>query len=215
MEQNPLISAFEDKKNDSDRRSGRKQFRLAPRDGGRVTGGSGPSDADLLRACRLGDERAWDALVGRYERLVFSVALRNGVTREEAADITQMTFVALLESIGAVREEQRLASWLMTVARRLSWRAVRRGEREHPLQWDPNGSRDAIADWERVAVVHDGLLGLGQGCRDLLLALYFSPAIPSYAEVAERLGRSIGGIGPMRARCLKQLRGLLGEDAAV
>jgi len=51
-----------------------------------------------------------------------------------------------------------------------------------------------------------------RGCGDLLLALYFDPVTPSYAQVAERLGRSIGGIGPMRARCLQRMRALLGED---
>ena len=170
------------------------------------------SDHELLNACRDGDQVAWELLVGRYERLVFSVALRNGVSRDEAADITQMTFVALLESITRLRDEQRLASWLMSVARRLAWRQVRRSERERPLE-QPSSPEDPIAAWERVAVVHEALQRLGQACRELLLALYFDPAAPSYAEVASRLGRPIGGIGPMRARCLQHLRTLLGEDA--
>ncbi len=187
--------------------------------GGRVSraGSSGngrvaPSDLELLDACRAGDQNAWDLLVARYERLVFSVALRNGVTREEAADVTQMTFIALLESITRLRDEQRLASWLMSVARRLAWRQRRRSERERPLE-QVSSAEDPIAAWERVAVVQQGLQRLGGACRDLLLALYFDPAAPSYAEVAERLGRPIGGIGPMRARCLQHLRTLLGEDA--
>ena len=173
----------------------------------------GPSDLELLNACRDGNPEAWELLVERYERLVFSVALRNGVTREEAADITQMTFIALLESIAKLREEQRVASWLMSVSRRLAWRQRRRSEREllglEVVSW----SDDAIAAWERVAVVQEGLQRLGSACRDLILALYFDPASPSYAAVAERLGRPIGGIGPMRARCLARLRSLLGEDA--
>src|ERR1700677_2093187 len=82
-------------------------------------------DAELVAACRTGDQEAWGLLVERYERLVFSVALRNGVSREEAADITQMTFMALLESIGRLRDDERLASWLMSVARRLAWRQRR------------------------------------------------------------------------------------------
>lgn len=171
------------------------------------------SDLDLLNACRAGDQDAWGRLVGRYERLVFSVALRNGVTREEAADITQMTFIALLESIGKLREDQRVASWLMSVARRLAWRQRRRSEREGRLiEQADSPEDDPFAAWERVAVVHAGLQRLGGACRDLLLALYFDPATPSYAAVAERLGRPIGGIGPMRARCLQRLRVLLGED---
>ena len=171
------------------------------------------SDPELLKACRAGDQDAWELLVGRYERLIFSVALRNDVTREDAADITQMTFVALLESIGRLRDEQRLASWLMSVARRLAWRQRRRSQREplsiEQLSW----AEDPTAEWERIAEVHEGLQRLGQACRDLLLALYFDPAAPSYAEVARRFGRPVGGIGPMRARCLQRLRVLMGEDA--
>jgi RNA polymerase sigma factor (sigma-70 family) len=172
-----------------------------------------PSDAELLSACRSGDQDAWELLLQRYERLVFSVALRNGVTREEAADVTQMTFIALLESIGKLREEHRVASWLMSVARRLAWRERRRNERERVGLEGLSWPEDGIVAWERVAVIHEGLQQLGQACRDLLLALYFDPAAPSYAVIAERLGRPIGGIGPMRARCLQRLRALLGEDA--
>jgi RNA polymerase sigma factor (sigma-70 family) len=170
-------------------------------------------DAALVAACRQGDQGAWELLVRRYERLIFSVALRNGVTKDEAADITQATFVALLESLGRLRDDERLASWLMSVARRLAWRQRRRSEREHGFVPDTGGMDDLIAAWERVAVVQEGLQRLGSRCRDLLLALYFDPAEPSYAEVARRLGRSAGGIGPMRARCLQRLRALLGEDA--
>jgi hypothetical protein len=43
------------------------------------------------------------------------------------------------------------------------------------------------------------------------VALYFQPERPSYAEVARRLGRPVGSIGPSRARCLKKLRQVLGE----
>jgi RNA polymerase sigma factor (sigma-70 family) len=175
--------------------------------------GVGPSDLELLNACRAGDEEAWKLLVERYERLVFSVALRNGVTREEAADITQMTFIALLESIGKLRDERRVASWLMSVARRLAWRQRRRDDRERLGIERVSWAEDAIDSSERTAVIHEGLQRLGRACRDLLLALYFDPATPSYAAVAERLGRPIGGIGPMRARCLRHLRALLGEDA--
>lgn len=47
------------------------------------------TDAELLDRCRAGDEQAWDELVTRYERLIYSVALRNGVGSDNAADVTQ------------------------------------------------------------------------------------------------------------------------------
>jgi len=169
------------------------------------------SDSDLLVGCRAGDRAAWDRLVSRYERLLFSVAMRNGLSREDAADVTQTTFIALLDSIMTIREDEKLASWLMTVARRHAWR-MRRREPQASLQ-DDTVMTDEIVDWEQVADLHDGLRQLGSPCQDLLHALYFDPREPSYAQVASRLGRAVGSLGPLRARCLTKLRAILGEDA--
>jgi hypothetical protein len=68
---------------------------------------------------------------------------------------------------------------------------------------------DPFVDWDTSVSVHAALAELGGNCRELLFALYFDPAEPSYAQLARRFGRSIGGIGPMRGRCLERLRLLL------
>ena len=171
-----------------------------------------PTDAELLQRCRERDAAAWDILVERYERLIYSVALRNGVDAEDAADITQTTFVELIDALDRIRDEDKLASWLMTVARRQAWRLRSTSRKVQPLEEAPERSEDPFSDWGTLTTLHDGLSQLGGVCRDLLYALYFDPDEPSYAELAQRLGRSIGGIGPMRGRCLQRLRGILGED---
>jgi len=173
-----------------------------------------PTDAELLSRCRAHDAAAWDLLVERYERLIYAVALRNGVSAEDAADITQSTFVALIDSLDRIRDEERLASWLMTVARRQAWRVRDRSRQTLTLDTDIETPTDPFADWETLTVLHDALTQLGGTCRELLLALYFDPDEPSYAEIASRFGRAIGGIGPLRGRCLERLRGLIEEDGA-
>lgn len=172
-----------------------------------------PTDAQLLDRCRAGDGGAWDEIVRRYERLTFSVALRNGLTREDAADVTQIAFVSLLDSLGRLREDERLASWLMTVARRQSWRIRNASRRFSPMEQVPEESSDPVTDWETTTVLHDALADLGDPCRELLVALYFEAEEPSYAEIADRMGRAIGGIGPMRGRCLAKLRQIIEEGA--
>lgn len=168
-------------------------------------------DAQLLALCRAGDGRAWHELVQRYERLVFSVAVRDGLDVEDAADVTQTTFIALLDSIAELRSDERLGAWLMTVARRTAWRMRRRREREIGMDELPTVVDDR--DWEQVAALHEGLARLGPSCRELLTALYLDPTEPSYEEIARRMDRAIGGIGPSRARCLQQLRTLMdGEE---
>lgn len=171
-----------------------------------------PEDQELLRRCVAGDGQAWAQIVGRYERLVFSVALKNGVSREDAADITQLTFVALLDSIGRLRSDSSLPSWLMTVARRQAWRVRRRTARELPWPTDLVDSGTASEDYERVAVLHAGLAQLGTRCRQLLYALFFDPDAPPYAVIADRLQCAVGTIGPQRARCLQRLRVLLDDE---
>lgn len=174
--------------------------------------GDDVADADLIQRCREGDAQAWDLLVGQYERLVFSVALRNGLSREDAADVTQSTFLALLGSLDSLRQEDRLASWLMTVARRQAWRVRRRPDPERGQALVPLPAADAIGDWEQLEWLHSGLQQLALGCRDLLHALYFDPSEPSYSQIAARLGRAVGSIGSMRARCLDQLRSILDRE---
>ena len=151
--------------------------------------------------------------MSRYERLVFSVAIRNGASRDDAADITQMTFLALLDQIDVVHDDDRLSSWLMTVARRSTWRLNRRTtHRTDDVTSASESSIDPIGDWEQLAEVYDALLRLPPQQRELIFALYFDPRSPSYVEVAIQLGLAVGTIGPMRARSLARLRELLALD---
>jgi len=170
------------------------------------------TDARLLEGCRNGDAQSWDALVHRYERLVYSVALRSGLTPVDAADVTQVTFIALLEACDRLRDDERLAAWLITVARRKAWRVIRQMSRERPSDEVATEPAPSLP-WEDIAVLHDALLRLEGPCRELLFALYFDPEKPSYAEIAARFDRPVGGIGPMRGRCLQRMRRLLDEEA--
>lgn len=178
---------------------------------------SGPAgDVDLIKRCRHGEAAAWDALVAKYERLVFSVALRNGLGREDAADLTQTVFLALLDSMEAIRDGDRLAFWLMTVTRRHAWRLRSRRDREEPVPeatLDRPDAADVYGDWERTVALQEALHQVDDPCRELLIRLYFDPAEPSYADIGRSLGLAVGTIGPMRGRCLRRLRELLGEGA--
>jgi len=161
----------------------------------------------------VGDARAWERLLDQYERLVFSIPLNYGLSSDDAADIAQITFTILLQSLKTLREDTRLAPWLVTVARRHTWRLLGRKRRE---TIDPEGdlgervaltgASEPLERWETIEWLNSGLNLLDLRCRDLLLALYFDPDQPAYAQVASRLRMPVGSIGPTRARCLEQLK---------
>jgi RNA polymerase sigma factor (sigma-70 family) len=163
---------------------------------------------------------AWERLLDRYERLVFSVPRRYGLSREDAADITQFTFTILVQSMDMLPEDSNLGAWLASVARRHTWRLLNRKRREEAGEHG-SSSQDApllsssisedLEHWELREWLNHGLSFVSKTCRELLYALYLEPEQPSYAEVAARLGIAVGSVGPTRIRCLKRLRQILSE----
>ena len=181
------------------------------------------SDRDLILRCRQGSAGAWHQMLNKYERLVYSIPLRYGLSRDDAADVAQITFTILIQSLDNLAEDSRLGPWLVTVARRHTWRLLDRKRRESASEHLEvadvaesavllgKSDADSIEHWELSQWLETALSKLGDRCRELLLALYFQPERSSYAEVAADLDMPIGSIGPSRARCLRSLRQALGE----
>lgn len=187
-------------------------------------GGAVESDRDLILACREGRSGAWRRLLNKYQRLVYSIPLRYGLSREDAADVAQVTFGILVRSIDDLPVDSRLGAWLATVSKRHTWRRLESNRRQGGFAGELDekaelaedaallGRDDAgsIEHWELTEWLEWGLSRTGKPCRDLLRALYLQPEQPTHAEVAELLGMPVGSIGPTRARCLERLRQTLG-----
>ena len=82
------------------------------------------SDTHLLLACRRGDESAWEALVNRYQRLVYAIPRRAGLDEDHAAEVFQDVFAILVEKLDEIEQPERLQAWLVTTAKRRTWRVV-------------------------------------------------------------------------------------------
>ena len=183
-------------------------------------------DLRLFERCRAGDSAAWDTLVDRYRRLVWSVILKQRMRDGDAEDVFQQVFTALIEHIDSIRDEDGLASWLVVTTKRACWRAtarLRRDERnmhsldsrisddpratEHVDQHASHGDAES-AETEQLLerqLVRLGLERLGGKCRALLEALFGAGSDPNYALISQRLDIRVGSIGPTRARCLEKL----------
>ncbi len=189
----------------------------------RTTHSVGESDRDLILRCRQGSAGAWHQVLNRYERLVYSIPLRYGLSRDDAADVAQITFTILIQNMDNLAEDSRLGAWLATVARRHTWRFMKRNQREtaserlegadiaESVVLLGKSDADSIEHWDLSVWLDAGLSQISERCRKLLLALYFLPEQPSYAEVAEQMGMPLGSVGPTRARCLERLKQVLGE----
>ena len=55
-------------------------------------------DPALVEACLGGDSDAWEALILRYKRLIYSIPIRAGFSPVDAADIFQSVCLKLFEN---------------------------------------------------------------------------------------------------------------------
>lgn len=184
-----------------------------PRDGD-------PHEGDvvaLVRAASTGDQIAWDALVDRYHRLVWAVARSYRLDAADAADVTQTTWLRLVEHLGSLRDAERVGAWLVTTARREALRMARQRETHLQRHTDvdltvlPDASasvEDAFVRDEDDATLWRALRQLDERCQRLLRCLAVSPT-PRYDQIAQALGMPVGSIGPTRGRCLERLRKML------
>ena len=181
------------------------------------------TDTELVSACRRGEPSAWEALVNRYQRLIYAIPRRAGLDEDRTAEVFQEVFTTLLQKLDDIDEPERLHAWLVTTARRKTARLIStersRQKVNIPLDGDTAefaNIRDAapladevIVQLEKQHLTRVALTALDERCRELLTLLFYETEQPSYTEIADRLGTSVGSIGPTRARCLEKLFRLL------
>ena len=181
-------------------------------------------DASLVARCRQGEAAAWAALVHRYQRLVYAVAMRAGLDEHAAADVFQTVFSRLLDHLPRLTQPERLQAWIVTTAKREALRMRELGRRTVSSTPDEEGSGEglldavadasplaeqALSDLQQLDLLRLALDRLDPRCRELLMLLFADEEDRvGYDEVARRLAMPQGSIGPTRARCLAKLRGL-------
>ncbi len=182
---------------------------------------AGPDLTRLVRRCHAGDARAWDALVERFSGLVYSIARRAGLNNDDAADVTQSTFLTLYKNLDRIDNPDALGGWLSVTASREAFRVKRVSQKYVTIDDESRGLDELLADEQNAAdevaefsvsveVVTQAISDLREKCRQLLSALYLEDE-PSYQDISQRLGIPIGSIGPTRARCIESLRALLAK----
>src|SRR5580765_5606968 len=88
-----------------------------------------PSDAELIASAREGDDRAFGAIVERYESAVAAVAVGMLGRGDDAEDVGQETFIRFHRALGSFRGESSLKTYLVHIAMNLSLNVLRRRRR--------------------------------------------------------------------------------------
>ncbi|MFT4028249.1 MAG: sigma-70 family RNA polymerase sigma factor [Protaetiibacter sp.] len=178
--------------------------------------------ADLFDAWRGGRADAMDDLVRLLTPVLWHVVRAYGLGREEAQDVVQSTWLALVRSRDGVKDPRTVVAWLTTTARRESWRVVKSDGRsstadDEQLERVGESTEAAGATAERNLErerLWRAVGALPERCRRLVRVIAFAER-PDYAQLSAELGMPVGSIGPTRSRCLDKLRDLLAEGEVV
>ncbi|HWO17346.1 MAG TPA: sigma-70 family RNA polymerase sigma factor [Kofleriaceae bacterium] len=171
-----------------------------------------PLDELTLRRAQRGDERAWRALIERYQQPVHALIWRlmAGRARHRVEDLVQETFVRVLRALPGFDPAgpASLSTWMLTIAARLALNELRRPEAA-ALPEEPEGPgsdrADLGAERRRLAqAIGAGVAALPDAQRAVLVLREYHDL--DYAEIAEALELDLGTVKSRLARARAALR---------
>ena len=165
-----------------------------------------PTDAQLVARCRDGDHDAWRALVDRFSRYVYAIAVQAfKLPEHDAEDVFQEVFARAYEHLPKLRNDEAIRPWLAQLTRRLCIDRLRAGTAEH-LEEDVEipDADDTIARIDESLFVHDALATLPDNCQEILDRFFARDE--SYRTIGHALDIPAGTIASRISRCLTKLK---------
>ena len=148
-------------------------------------------DCEWVARCLRGDPAAFDPIVRRYQRVLFSVAHRILGNYDDALDVTQNAFIKAYEGLGGYDPNRRFFSWIYRILVNECLNARRSRRQGEPLSETMeaeagDGPLASMQALERSEAIEKALVKLPEDQRLVLVLRHFADL--SYREMSETLG---------------------------
>ena len=186
-------------------------------------------EAQIVRRVLEGDVNAFEDLVTEHEKGVYAIAQRMTGNAEDAADMTQETFIKAYNSLSAFRGDSKFSVWLYRIATNVCLDFLRSRSRKPTVSLsmeDDDGEEveldiaDDSQSPERLLesgltrdAVRRGLKALSPEYRQILLLREIQGL--SYEEIADALRIEVGTVKSRIFRARKRLCAFLIEDGNI
>lgn len=184
----------------------------------------GTAEAEFVHRLKNGDPDAFDNLITRYSGDIYAILFRITENAEDAADLTQETFLSALKAIKTFRGESELKTWLFRIAvnhsrNRFRWWKRRRRDStislDAPIGMSESTVSDTIAgnsinaeetvlQHERESALRSALMDLPDIYREAIVLCDIEGL--TYEEIATALDINIGTVKSRIARGREELR---------
>ena len=118
-----------------------------------------PTDDELVQRAKAGDLAAFESLTTRHERWIYSLAMRMLRHEQDAEDVTQQTFLSVVQNLEGFRGEASFSTWLLRIATHAALKIIRKRKgldlvsleeaTEASEQHDSTPHPEYIADWRQ------------------------------------------------------------------
>lgn len=191
--------------------------------------GRTPEDAEDIRLMGLvsaGNERAFEELVERHQRLVIGTVGRMLGTNSDAEDIAQQVFVRIWKNAKRYEPRAKFTTWMLKITRNLVFNELRRRSRHPavPLQTETDEEERPIKDEHVVTpdatllndelqkAVDAAIANLPETQRMAVILRRYEEL--SYEEIAETLDQSVSAVKSLLFRARTELRSALSRYLA-
>ena len=180
---------------------------------------SEPEDKELVARSLGGDQIAYSYLIDKYKYLIFTLACRMLVNREDAEEVAQDTFVKAFQALKTFRGNSKFSSWLYRIAYHKCIDVIKKRNRKpETFRLDGEGARslkasedvfDAFETEERNKILKSAISRLKEEDAALVMLYYYEEL--SIQEIEEITELSSNTIKVRLFRARKQLDLLLGS----
>ncbi|MBX9666370.1 MAG: sigma-70 family RNA polymerase sigma factor [Candidatus Obscuribacterales bacterium] len=182
------------------------------------------ADAELVRRSRAGDNKAFELLLRRYQKLVYNVIYQMLRNHDTASDLTQDTFLKAYKALPSFDTQKSFKPWLLKIATNLSLNSIRDNKHQQSLdellEVNPQAEPVSVDDVEQEVEWRVSQHMLFEALGELPLkqreafVLRYQHDLP-YEEIAEISELSVSSVKSLLFRARENLRKLLTGRLAV
>lgn len=168
------------------------------------------SERELIELVKKGSREAYQAIVSRYMKKAYYIALSYVHNHQDALDISQESFIKAFRKIKSFSTEKPFFPWFYKLMKNLCFDHLRRRSRvkEIPLEGITVLEKER-EDREMKEVLWRGIAKLPFDQREIVILRYFQQL--SYSEIAEMTEKPVGTIMSSLYYAKKRLKRTIGK----
>ena len=176
------------------------------------------NDLILVERFKGGDRTAFEELVLKYQKEIYFLAYRMVLTKEDAADIVQETFIQVFRKIHQFSSFSTFKTWLYRIAINQCKNFLRRLKQNpecvpvdaYVLSDAKDSQLDLLATKERLRVITESIEKLPKKQKAILILRIYQDL--SYKQIAEIVGGSVGSARVNFHHAIENIKRLMGKD---